>query len=89
MVKGRGERGKKGETILQSIYALILNQGKGITASKIGKTVEDLTNKKKDRDGVRKTFQHLFLNQDSKKSKDAGLVQQIVTIKKRERSTIV
>ena len=58
MVKGKGERGKSGETILESIFALVVEDEKEFTAASIGKRVEKAVNK--DRDGVRREFQRLF-----------------------------
>jgi hypothetical protein len=76
MIKGRGERGKTKETLVQAIFALIMNQDRGLTASKIGKIVENATHK--DRDSVRREFQAIFQRGGIRERKEAKFVRQIV-----------
>ena len=80
MVKGKGERGRAGETILESIFALVVEKEKELTAASIGKIVEKAVNK--DRDGVRHEFQRLFAEKKQNVNKKENLIPEFVRRRK-------
>lgn len=85
MVKGKGERGKSGETILESIFALVVEDEKEFTAASIGKRVEKAVNK--DRDGVRREFQRLFTQKKQYVNIRENLIPEFVRRRKESGTT--